>query len=157
MEIRRATFEEELALHGSFAITAIGRSMMPLLRENRDLLVIRRMPRGADGRPQRARRYDVVLYKREGRYILHRVLKVLPEGYVICGDNNWKREYDIYDAQILGVMTAFVRDGVETPVTDGRYKLYVHLWCDFYYIRAAVLMAIAALRRLKERAAGADR
>lgn len=140
MEIEHVTFEEELARHGQFVFTNVGRSMMPLLRENRDLMLIERRPVDAAGQPLRCRKYDVVLYRRGERYILHRVLQVLPDGYVICGDHNWQREYDIRDQQIIGVMTAFVRDGVETPVTDRRYRLYVHLWCDFYHVRAAILL-----------------
>ena len=143
MDVRRATFEEELALHGRFVFTNVGRSMMPLLRENRDLMLIERRPTDEDGHPLRLSRYDAVLYKRGERYILHRILKVLPEGYVICGDHNWRREYDVRDDQIIGVMTAFVRDGTETPVTDRRYMRYVHLWCDFYHLRAAILFVTA--------------
>ena len=151
MEVRRVTFEEELARHGRFLFTNVGGSMLPLLRESRDLMLIERRPTDAEGRALRCRKYDAVLYRRGESYILHRVLKVLPDGYVICGDNNWRREYDIRDPQIIGVMTAFVRDGVETPVTNRWYRAYVHLWCDLYPVRAAILFGRDALSRLKRR------
>ena len=152
-DARHATFEEELALHGRFVFTGSGRSMLPLIREERDLVLIERRPTDESGQPLRLRKYDVALYRRGDRYILHRVLRVLPEGYVICGDHNWQREYDVGDGQIIGVMTAFVRDGVEIPVTDRRYLRYVRLWCDLFPVRAAVLFAAAlpgrVLRRLR--------
>lgn len=127
------TFEEELAEHGRLIYTNIGDSMMPMLRERRDLLII--------GRPQgRVKKYDVALYRRDsGQYVLHRVLKVRKEDYVICGDNRYRREYGITDRQIIGVLNGFVRDGQTYSVKDWRYQFYVHLWCDFFYIRAAIL------------------
>lgn len=140
-----STYEEELERHGKLVYPNVGFSMMPLLRQHRDLMVISRRPEG------RLKKYDAVLYKRGGRYILHRILKVRKDDYVICGDHNWRREYGIKDDQIIGVLTAFVRDGVETPVTDKRYLAYVHLWCDLYYIRAAILWGKSLLWRIKRK------
>ena len=116
-----ASFEEVLARDGKLIYTGVGTSMLPMLRQRRDLLIIERPGRTL-------RKYDVPLYRRDsGKYVLHRVLKVRRDGYVLCGDNQWRREYGITDRQIIGVLTAFVRDGKEIPVTDRRYRLYVHL------------------------------
>lgn len=126
------TFEEEINKNGYLVYTNVGDSMMPLLRQNRDLLIISK-------KKGRCKKYDVPLYKRDsGQYVLHRILKVREKDYVICGDNRWRREYGITDEQIIGVLTAVVRDGKTVPVTDRKYQRYVHLWCDFYYIRAVV-------------------
>lgn len=123
-----------------------GVSMMPLLRQGKDLFVVTRTE-------ERLKRYDVALYRRKDRYVLHRVLKVLPEGYIICGDHCWQKER-VDDAQILGIMTSFVRDGRETPVSDRRYMAYVHLWCDLFAVRAFLLRARSfcgkCLRRAKK-------
>lgn len=136
------TFEEELAEHGRLIYTNVGDSMMPMLRERRDLLIIER----PDGR---LKKYDVPLYKRDsGQYVLHRILKVREKDYVLCGDNRYGREYGITDRHIIGVLTGFVRDGKTHSVTDWRYRVYVHLWCDFFWFRAAVLKARAVLRRI---------
>ena len=130
------SFEEVLRRHGKLVYTVRGASMMPMLREKRDLAVIDPLPTDKNGSPLRCRKYDVVLYKRGDKYVLHRILKVLPEGYIICGDNNYWREYDIGDDSIIGVLTGFVRTGAEMPVTDPRYRTYVHLWCDLFPLRA---------------------
>lgn len=130
---RTSTFEEELDTRGYLIYTNCGDSMMPLLRENRDLLHIKKQ----DGR---CRKYDVALYKRDsGQYVLHRILKVRENGYVICGDNRYRREYDITDRHILGVLKGVTRDGRYISVTDKKYLFYVHLWCDFFYLRAALI------------------
>lgn len=138
-------FEDVLARDGRLIYTNVGGSMMPMLRQRRDLLIIER-PRGA------LRKYDIPLYKRDsGKYILHRILKVRKDGYVLCGDNQWRREYGVTDRQIIGVLTAFVRDGKEIPVTDRRYRLYVHLWCDLFWPRAAILWCRALPGRIKRK------
>lgn len=145
MNNEKRTFEEELKRHGKLVYTNVGISMMPLLRQHRDLMIISRRPAG------RLKKYDAVLYRCKGRYILHRILKVREHDYVICGDHNWRREYGITDSQIIGVLTAFVRDGIEIPVSDIRYRIYVHLWCDFFPVRAAILRGKSVLQRVRRK------
>ena len=147
--IKYVSFEHLLEEDGYLVYTNVGISMLPLLRQHRDIIEIRRKDPTT-----RCRRYDTILYKRGDKYILHRVLKVRPRDYVICGDHNIWREYGITDDQILGVMTRVIRDGKSIYPTDWKYKLYVHLWCDCYHVRAAILYVKmifrTAKRRLKE-------
>ena len=135
METEKKTysFEELLDTKGYIVYTNVGTSMLPLLRQRRDIIEIRKVS------SDRCRKYDVVLYKRGNRYILHRVLKVRPDDYVIAGDHNAFLEYGITDRDILGVMTRVIRDGKEIRMTDPGYLLYVHLWCDFYPLRMFIL------------------
>lgn len=140
-----STFEAEIEKHGRLVYTQVGDSMMPMLHQRKDLLIIEK-PQG------RLKKYEIPLYKRDsGQYVLHRILKVRPNDYVLCGDNRWQREYGITDRQIIGVLTAFVRDGKTISVTDKKYLIYVHLWCDFFYLRAAVLWVKALPRRVKRK------
>ena len=83
------TPEKMLSEWGYIVYTIKGTSMMPLLRQYRDIIEIR--PKGE----HRCKKYDVVLYKRGKNYILHRVLRVLPDGYIIAGDHNTFLEYDM--------------------------------------------------------------
>ncbi len=133
------TFEDELAQNGRLVFATKGSSMQPMLRQGRDLVIIRPRPLDDCGQPVRCKKYDVALYKAGGRYILHRVVRVLPDCYTFCGDHNLRKEYGIQDAQILGVLTAFVRKGVEIPVTNRAYRLYVRLWRAAYPLRAAAI------------------
>lgn len=144
------TFEDEIEKNGRIIYTNVGDSMLPLLRQRRDLIIIEK-PVG------RCKKYDVPLCKLDsGRYVLHRVLKVREDGYIICGDNRWQCEYGITDRHIIGVLTGFVRDGVTYSVNDRRYKLYVHIRCDFFPIRAAVLWVRDFFRRLVRRFSGRE-
>ena len=143
------TFEELLNAKGFIVYTNVGGSMLPLLRQRRDVIEIRKKG------PGRCQKYDVVLYKRGDQYILHRILKVMPEGYIIAGDNNTFVETDIRDENILGVMVRVIRNGKSITMDDWKYRLYVHLWCDCYPARMLLLRvkrkAYGVLQRIKNR------
>lgn len=134
-------YEDELSRHGKIIQRNHGISMLPLIRQNRDVMIIER-PTG------RLKRYDCPLYKRaDGKYVLHRILKVRERDYVICGDNCTKREYGITDTDIIGVLTGVIRDGKVLSVSDKKYRLYCHLWCDLFYLRVAVLSVKSVILR----------
>ena len=137
-----STFEEQLLLHGRIIYTNVGDSMMPFIKQGRDVLVIERCE-GALGR------YDVPLYKRpSGQYVLHRIHKVTDKGYVTCGDNRASRERYVLPEEVIGVLTAVIRDGREIGRDSFLFKLYAHLGCDTYFLRFLVRKPIAILRRL---------
>ncbi len=150
-----STLEEELKNNGKLVYTNKGDSMLPLIRHGRDMLVIERPgdwdALGDDSLTSKLGKYDVPLYKRDGGvgYVLHRILAVRDKDYVICGDNRWSKEYGISDRHIIGVLTAVVRNGRTLSVNDWKYKLYVHLWCDLFFIRAPILKIISKVKRKK--------
>lgn len=127
----RTTYEEELNRTGRFTYTCSGVSMLPLLRQHKDLFTIEK-------KQGRCQRFDVVLYKRPPKsFVLHRVVEVREQDYVILGDNCLNKEYGIRDEDILGVMTSFVRDGKEVSVSNKGYRLYARLWYFLYPLRRA--------------------
>ena len=140
------SFEEILEKDGYLIYTNVGISMMPLLRQQRDIIEIRK--KGSE----RCKKYDTVLYKHGSKYILHRIIKVRLHDYIIVGDHNIHKEYGITDDMILGVMTRVIRDGKTITMNNKRYRLYEHLWVDFYHLRAVILFckryAYAALRKM---------
>ena len=128
-----STFEEAIERTGKFVYTNVGDSMMPLIKQGRDLLMIEK-PHG------RLKKYDIPLYKRDsGQYVLHRILKVRKQDYIICGDNRYCKEYGITDRHIIGVLTSVVRDGKELDFGSFKYRLYVFLWCGLFPVRAFIL------------------
>ncbi len=141
----KTTFEEIINTQGKLIYTNKGDSMMPLIKEGRDLIVISKV----NGR---LKKYDVPLYKRDnGQYVLHRILKVRENDYVICGDNRYYKEYGITDKHIIGVLTAVIRKDKEISVNSFGYRLYVHLWCDFFLIRKIILKSKNVLKRMKRK------
>ena len=115
-------FEAYLDQLGTLVYTNVGTSMLPLLRQGRDLFTLEKKNQS------RCRVGDVVLYRQGEKYVLHRVVEVREHDYVILGDNCVRREFGITDADMIGVMTGFVRNGKEHRVTDLGYRMYSALW-----------------------------
>lgn len=113
---------------GFYASTVVGISMYPMLRNRRDTVIISPV----DGR---LKKYDIPLYRRGDAYVLHRIVRVLPESYIICGDNCMELEYGITDEQIIGVLTGFYRDDKMADINGFLYGIYVRVWCFLYPIR----------------------
>ena len=143
-----STFEDILAKDGRLVYTNVGTSMMPLLRERRDLMVIEKKG------PERLHWLDVPLFKRDnGQYVLHRVMWVRKNDYVICGDNQWYLERGITDRHILGVLTQVDRDGKTLDMRSPKMRLYGLMEWLLYPVRACWLIGLSApgaiLRRIK--------
>ena len=138
----KTSYEEELNRKGSFTYTNVGISMLPLLCQGRDLFTISK-------KQGRCERFDVVLYKRPpASYVLHRVVEVREDSYVILGDNCINKEYGIKDEDIIGVMTSFVRNGKEIQVSHRGYRLYVKVWYLLYPLRRIWIKCKCKLRKL---------
>lgn len=120
--------EDVLREEGIFVSTTVGVSMYPMLRNRKDTIIVT----SYEGR---LKKYDVPLYKRGSNYVLHRIVEVRPDSYVICGDNCVTKEYDITDEQILGVLTGFYRGSKKINMNGLAYKTYVRIWCRLYWIR----------------------
>lgn len=131
----KSTFEEELKEKGVLVYTNVGTSMRPLIRQGKDVMIIKSINDGC-----KLKKMDVPLYKREnGQYVLHRIIKVTKDGYVIRGDNTYLNEYGVKDNQILGVLSGVIRNGKEISVNSFGYKVYSYFWLYTYYIRKVVV------------------
>lgn len=111
-----STHEEMLRTSGYDIGSPISGSMRPMIRQQRDSVVFV-LPKG------RLKKYDVALYRRDGQTIMHRVIRVRRDGYIIRGDNTYVKEH-VADSQIIGVMQGFYRDETYIPAEDLRYRLY---------------------------------
>ena len=144
-----STIEDYLNEHGTLTYSNVGTSMMPLLRQGKDLFTVRKKG------PERCRVGDVVLYKRPpDKYVLHRVVEVKEDGYVILGDNCAQREHGVRDRDILGVMTGYVRDGVEHSVEEQAYRDYTAGILRGEKRRTARIRLKLKIRRALKRLAG---
>lgn len=145
------TFEKILDTDGILTYRTQGRSMEPMLHEMRDVVTLVRKT------PQRCRKYDVVLYKRGGKYILHRVVEVREHDYVILGDNCCSYEYGITDDDILAVMAAFIRKGRSYSADDPRYLRYVRRMSALTPLAVRLRRANCRLRQIVKKIPGVTR
>ena len=140
-------YESYLAEHDSLTYRMTGVSMLPLLREGRDLFTVRRKEPG-----ERCRPGDVVLYRRPpSHYVLHRVMQVRNEDYVILGDNCIAREYGIRDEDILGVMTGYVRKGKAHSTKELPCRLYTFLMLHAGSLRIFLKRCGSKIRKIAGR------
>lgn len=139
-------FEEYLERYGTLTYTCRGISMLPMLRQRRDLIVVRK--KGAE----RCKKYDVALYIRPPHdYVLHRVVEVRDQDYVILGDNCLNKEYGIRDEDIIGVLTAFVRNGKTIRMESRGQMLYARIWYFLYPARRFRIVFTVRLKRLAKK------
>ena len=103
---------------GEFTFFPHGSSMLPLIREGVDKVVL--------VKPRDIKLGDVVFYQRDnGQFVLHRIVKIKNGDYIMCGDNQCTLEYGITDNHILAKMKAFVRDGKTIDETNKKYRRYI--------------------------------
>ena len=123
------TIEQNLAENGLHVSTTSGHSMYPMLRNRRDRVVIKPVGNTV------LRRYDLPLYKTpNGKYILHRILRVKDGYYVIRGDNTYALEKVPFD-WVIGYVTEFYRGDKHVLTTSRRYRAYAAIWNFIYPVR----------------------
>lgn len=128
MEQLMPLIRERLEAGQSVRFSPRGISMLPMLRQGLDSVVLSPLP-------DRLKKYDLPLYQREnGQYVLHRVVAV-GETYTCLGDNQLILEPGLKHSQMIAVVTAFYRGEKYHSVTEPGYRLYCRLWCGTRKLR----------------------
>ena len=97
-------FRERLEAGQQIRFSPKGISMLPMLRDGRDTVVL-------SPAPEYLKKYDLPLYRRDnGTYVLHRVIHV-GETYTCIGDNQFLYETGVRRDQVIAIVTGFRRDG----------------------------------------------
>lgn len=133
------SIEEILKSDGMYVSTTSGVSMYPMLRDRRDTIAV-------TPTQERLKKYDVALYRRGNSYVLHRVIKVLPDSYVIRGDNCAAKEY-VPDSSVLGKLTEVWREDKKLNMQGAPYRAYSRLITFFNPIVRIKLRISGILRR----------
>lgn len=97
------TAGEMLLQNEEVATLTAGCSMRPMLREHKDIVVIKRLDAPL-------KKGDVVVYPgNNNQYVLHRILRISGDMLIIRGDNNFFIE-KVPKAQVVGILKEFYRD-----------------------------------------------
>lgn len=113
---------------GRYISVPSGISMRPMIYGKKDAVVIEKIK-------HKPKKYDLVLYIRgKEQGVIHRIVKVKGNQFIICGDNCWQLEY-VNKEQIKGIVTEFCRKEKWYKTNNFLYKLYVHLWVDLLFIK----------------------
>ena len=136
------SYEQALEQNGFFAVPPVGTSMLPLLREGRDVVEIRPC--------ERVRFLDVTLYRRaDGTTVLHRVVGIRNGSYVLRGDNQIINEFGVTDEQIIGRMSAFYRKERAHKMRELPIRIYGIVWWTIFPLRWAQRTLRARLGKLR--------
>lgn len=93
-------YKKMLAENGMVAFVPKGESMWPTLKSNKQTVIL-------ISKTERLKKYDVGLFiRKNGQYVLHRVIEVLKDGYVFIGDGQDFTE-EIKEENVIAVMEGF--------------------------------------------------
>lgn len=114
-------FREQLEAGKTVKFSPRGISMLPMLRQGMDSVVLSPLP-------EKLCKYDLPLYRRDnGKYVLHRIVEV-GETYTCVGDNQFEREENLRHDQMIAVVSAFTRGNREYSADHPGYRLYCRFW-----------------------------
>lgn len=143
------SYEEVLQKTGHLLTRNKGISMLPLIRQGRDSVMIERCD------PYHLQKYDVIMFRRpderEGKYVLHRILRCRRDGsYWVVGDNLPTGEI-VKPEQIIGRLSAIGRNGRTFTTTSEEYQRYVCFWCAPWPLRMAFLWLFIGFSWLRDK------
>ena len=126
--------EEILNGGGEFRLYPKGTSMLPLIIQGTDSVVLKKK---IDTPSSPVKKNDIAFYRRSnGQFVLHRVMKVGRDGsYTMCGDNQVYFEKGIEAAQIIGYVSCIYKGERKLSLSSAKYRLYVLFWTWMPYRR----------------------
>lgn len=135
--------EEVIESGGEFRLFPRGTSMMPLLRQGKDSVILIK----SETAPQKR---DILFYKRSsGQFVLHRIVGLSKDGsYVLCGDNQTALEKGITDEMIIATVSAVYRDERRIEKNTFGRKIYEFFWC-IMPLRKLVFFSRRVLSKVK--------
>ena len=96
------------------------------------------------------KRGDIVLYSRPGgRYILHRIIKVNPDGsYIMMGDAQQEREWIESDAFIYARVTTALHKGKPMTPKSLRWKIFATAWMWVIPFRRKIVRFVTFINKI---------
>lgn len=135
-EIFFAQVESQLKEGKSVLFKVKGHSMHPFLRNEKDSVLLAPANKVVT-------KNDVVLFLYNGRHILHRVVAVEGEKYIMQGDGVYASREHCSREEIVGVVTHICRQGGKmVPVTSLWWRLASAMWFHLRFARRWLLAII---------------
>ena len=132
--------QERLVAGQTVRFSPMGISMLPMLRQGIDSVVLSPVP-------EKLKKYDLPLYQRhDGKYVLHRIIRA-GDTYTCMGDNQFQPEPGLHHDQMLALVTAFYRDERQIRCDSLMYQLYCRIWHYSRPVRRFWRRGIGWLRR----------
>lgn len=121
-----------------------GYSMYPLVSNWRDSVLLTKADKIKKG--------DVPLIQREdGKYVLHRVVKIKEGMFALRGDYEQKIEYPVSPDGVVAVAKGFYRNEKFISCESLIYKIYKAFWMNTAMIRPLMLKLLAIRSSKKQK------
>ena len=134
--------KEKIENGGTVQLPITGTSMLPLLVWGRDTVELTKC--------ENPQKYDIIFYRRDDEhFVLHRIVGKNEKGFILCGDNQVKKEYGITENHIIAVVKSITRKGKTFSVDKTSYKIYVKLWTLILPFRNIILVPLRKIGLLK--------
>lgn len=129
----RPMIDECFEKGNAFCFKPNGVSMLPFIKGGKTSVEIEKYC-------GEAKKFDIVFYVRDdGKYVMHRVVKMYDDCYGVCGDNQWWVE-KVYDRQIFAIVTS----------VDGKKKKGGFLYLHTLFLRRFIIhVKKYCLKRMK--------
>ncbi len=132
--------EEVLDSGGTVEMTVTGNSMYPTLKHRVSQVRLDAVE------PQIG---DIVLYRRRnGMWVLHRIVGTEDDTFTLCGDNQWTLERGIRREQILAVVTDFRRTSRWRSRHSRPYRVYTYFHMASRPLRHLFFGGIRRIKRI---------
>ena len=128
---------------GTFRFYPRGTSMLPTIKEGRDQVLLTSVP-------EKLKKYQIILYKRkDGTFVLHRIVKLKGDTYVMCGDNQYILEAGIRRDQMLGLVCGIVQDGETIDPESKEQRRKAAVWVETRTLRKKLIRVRGYLSKIK--------
>ncbi len=123
--------------------TVTGQSMQPTVYNLRDTVVLTKCE------PDKLKKRQIPLYLRKnGSYVLHRIVKVHKDTYDMCGDHQYEIEKGVPKEAVLCVVKGFTRKGVYHSCDEFGYRFYSFIWTLCIPLRRPVIFLHRAVTKI---------
>ena len=114
-------YKNNLLKNGVLGFVTHGNSMWPFIKNKKTSVIVTK-------KENRLNVYDVAFYERaDGSFVLHRVLEVKDDGYIITGDSQTEKEY-VLEPAVIGVLCGYYKGKTYIDCDSTEYKNAVKDW-----------------------------
>ena len=131
--------EQKMKEDSSFSFRACGVSMLPYIRDGKDLVTLGKIK-------EPLKKNDVVFYRRSsGQFVLHRIVKIRDDQkFDLCGDHQFRIERGVLPEQMIAKLVRLERDGKQVFLTSR----LTTLWCFLLPVRRFFLRILFPVKSL---------
>jgi hypothetical protein len=118
---------------GVLLLTPKGKSMSPFIKPKSDIVKLIQINK-------ELKKHDVVLYKKDSSYILHRIIKMNSHKFLVKGDNEIHGEW-ISKSDTIAYMTGLFRKN-RYYSNDNIFRIFVRMTWYFIFIFKKMILKI---------------